>query len=386
MSEIDRRDFIRMGVALGALAGVGGTSAAGAAAEGAADDAETLVALNLTEASRRMHTHQITSVQLTQAYLDRIKIYNPKLNAFITVMHDDALAQAKALDLEAKAGRFRGPLHGLPIVLKDNIDTAGTRTTAASQVFDDRIPDEDAFVTTRLKDAGAVILGKANMHEFAIGHTSSGDLLRAGAESMGAGPYPGRFFGRLRSSGDRGSLLRGCGHGHRRLGADAGRILQHGRFEADLWSGVDPRDCAADVLARSLRSDDQKRGRCGAAAEHAGRLRQVRRRQRGAREGRLHPDHEAARRQAAAGDSASALLRQAGAGDSGRGRSGHHGAERSGGEHQRLPSAGNRGLQPALVERRDAGLPRNALPAQSRWLFDRDCAWGSAVGSSRSTM
>jgi aspartyl-tRNA(Asn)/glutamyl-tRNA(Gln) amidotransferase subunit A len=168
MSEIDRRDFIKMGVAAGALATVGGT--ANAAAD---DDATALVALTLTEASRKMQSHQITSVALVQAYLDRIKIYQPKLNAFITVMHDDALAQAKALDAEAKAGRFRGPLHGLVIVLKDNIDTAGTRTTAASQVFDDRIPDEDAFVTAKLKAAGAVIIGKANMHEFAMGHTSS---------------------------------------------------------------------------------------------------------------------------------------------------------------------------------------------------------------------
>ena len=168
MSEIDRRDFIKMGVAAGALAGLGST--ANAAAD---DDAVALVALTLTEASRKMQSHQITSVALTQAYLDRIKIYQPKLNAFITVMHDDALAQARALDAEAKAGKFRGPLHGLVIVLKDNIDTAGTRTTAASQVFDDRIPDEDAFVTTRLKAAGAVIIGKANMHEFAMGHTSS---------------------------------------------------------------------------------------------------------------------------------------------------------------------------------------------------------------------
>ncbi len=111
--------------------------------------------------------------QLTEAFLDRIAIYNPKLNAFITVMRETALAQAKALDAEAKAGNFRGPLHGIPIVLKDNIDTAGTRTTAASQVFDDRVPTEDAFVTAKLKQAGAIFLGKANMHEFAMGHTSA---------------------------------------------------------------------------------------------------------------------------------------------------------------------------------------------------------------------
>jgi aspartyl-tRNA(Asn)/glutamyl-tRNA(Gln) amidotransferase subunit A len=120
-----------------------------------------------------MRARQITSVSMTQAFLDRIAIYNPKLNAFITIMHEQALAQAKMLDEEAAAGRFRGPLHGIPIVLKDNIDTAGTRTTAASEVFDDRVPTEDAFITARLKAAGAVFLGKANMHEFAMGHTSA---------------------------------------------------------------------------------------------------------------------------------------------------------------------------------------------------------------------
>ncbi len=85
MSEIDRRDFIRMGVAVGALVSVGASSDALAAAQ---DDAASLVTLSLTESSRRMRAHQVTSVQLTQAYLDRIKIYNPKLNAFITVMHE----------------------------------------------------------------------------------------------------------------------------------------------------------------------------------------------------------------------------------------------------------------------------------------------------------
>ncbi len=167
MSQLDRREFIRMSVALSASA------RAGAAGFPLQDAGSPLISLSLTEASQRMRDRQVSSVALTQAYLDRIKIYNPKLNAFITVMQEDALTQAKALDAEAKAGKFRGPLHGLPIVLKDNIDTAGTRTTAGSQVFDDRIPEEDAFVTARLKRAGAVILGKANMHEFAMGHTSA---------------------------------------------------------------------------------------------------------------------------------------------------------------------------------------------------------------------
>jgi aspartyl-tRNA(Asn)/glutamyl-tRNA(Gln) amidotransferase subunit A len=168
MEPMDRRDFMRMGLALGALMGFGGT-----VAPAWGEASSSLVALSLTEASRKMRAGEVTSVELTKAYLDRIKIYNPKLNAFITVMDEPAMAQAKAMDAEAAAGKYRGPLHGLPIVLKDNIDTKGTRTTAGSEVFDDRVPTEDAFVTMRLEQAGAVILGKANLHEFAMGHTSA---------------------------------------------------------------------------------------------------------------------------------------------------------------------------------------------------------------------
>ena len=159
---LTRRDFARLaalcGLALplhGALAG----------------DAEDLTTLTLTEASVRIRARSVTSVQLTQALLARIATYNPKVNAYITVMAEEALAQARTLDAEAAQGRFRGPLHGIPIALKDNIDTAGTRTTAASPMFKDRIPTEDADVVVRLKRSGAVILGKLNLHEFAVGCT-----------------------------------------------------------------------------------------------------------------------------------------------------------------------------------------------------------------------
>jgi aspartyl-tRNA(Asn)/glutamyl-tRNA(Gln) amidotransferase subunit A len=138
-----------------------------------ATSSEELTALTLSEASRRIRSKQVTSTELTKAVLARISIYNPKLNAFITVMTDDALAQADELDKEAKAGKFRGPLHGIPIALKDNIDTANARTTAASQVFDDRFPTEDATVVALLKSAGAVVIGKTNLHEFAMGGSSA---------------------------------------------------------------------------------------------------------------------------------------------------------------------------------------------------------------------
>jgi len=105
--------------------------------------------------------------------LNRIDKYNPSINAFITVTRDQALATAREMEAEQKSGKLRGPLHGIPIALKDNIDTAGTRTTAASGVFKDRVPTEDAEVVVRLKKAGAILLGKLNLHEFALGGTSA---------------------------------------------------------------------------------------------------------------------------------------------------------------------------------------------------------------------
>ena len=109
--------------------------------------ADTLAELTLSAASARIKAGTVTSKELVTACLGRIDIYNPKVNAFIPVLREQALAQATALDAEQRAGRLRGPLHGIPIALKDNIDTAGVRTTAASAVFDDRVPAEDAEVT-----------------------------------------------------------------------------------------------------------------------------------------------------------------------------------------------------------------------------------------------
>ena len=144
---------------------------ASAAASPTATDA--LADLTLSAASARIKAGTVTSKELVTACLGRIDIYNPKVNAFITVLREQALAQAATLDAEQRSGRLRGPLHGIPIALKDNIDTAGIRTTAASAVFDDRVPAEDAEVTRRLAAAGAVVVGKANLHEFAFGGTSA---------------------------------------------------------------------------------------------------------------------------------------------------------------------------------------------------------------------
>ncbi|MCC7461212.1 MAG: amidase [Gammaproteobacteria bacterium] len=114
----------------------------------------------------------VSPLELTRACLARIEHLNPTLNAFITVTAAEALRQASAAEEEIQRGQWRGALHGVPIALKDLIDTAGVRTTAASAVFKDRVPGQDAEVVRRLKAAGAVLLGKLNLHEFAYGGTS----------------------------------------------------------------------------------------------------------------------------------------------------------------------------------------------------------------------
>jgi aspartyl-tRNA(Asn)/glutamyl-tRNA(Gln) amidotransferase subunit A len=126
----------------------------------------------ITEASELVRYHKVSPVELVGECLDAIGHLNPSLNAFITVMSESALTEAKRAEEEIRTGNGRGPLHGIPIGLKDLIDTAGVRTTAASAVFLDRVPSEDAEVVKKLKAAGAIIIGKQNLHEFAYGGSS----------------------------------------------------------------------------------------------------------------------------------------------------------------------------------------------------------------------
>ena len=123
----------------------------------------------LTEASEQVRTRRLSPVELTRECLARIARLNPVLNAFITVTADLALQQAGQAEAEIMAGNWRGPLHGIPIGLKDLLDTAGVRTTAASNHFLERVPAKDAVLVRQLKHAGAVLVGKLNLHEFAFG-------------------------------------------------------------------------------------------------------------------------------------------------------------------------------------------------------------------------
>jgi aspartyl-tRNA(Asn)/glutamyl-tRNA(Gln) amidotransferase subunit A len=134
--------------------------------------ARALHHLTIAEASRLIRSRQLSPVDLTQAYLDRIRMFDGRLNAFILLMEQSALTDAAKADREIAAGGWKGPLHGIPIGLKDIYNTAGVATTGHSALFKDHVPTEDATTVRKLRDAGAVIIGKLSTMEFAIGGPS----------------------------------------------------------------------------------------------------------------------------------------------------------------------------------------------------------------------
>ncbi len=175
--------------------------------------------LSITEASRLIEKRQLSPVELTQAFLDRITAIDPQLNAYLLVTADRALDQARAAEQEIMAGRYRGPLHGIPYALKDIYCTAGIRTTCHSRTRADYVPDFDATTVTKLTRAGAVLLGKLSTHEFAHGGPSfdlpwpaarnpwNRDHVTGGSSSgSGAGVAAGLMMGSLGS--DTGGSIR----------------------------------------------------------------------------------------------------------------------------------------------------------------------------------
>jgi aspartyl-tRNA(Asn)/glutamyl-tRNA(Gln) amidotransferase subunit A len=132
----------------------------------------SLTSLSVLEAADLIARREVSPVELTEACLRQVERWEPRINAFITVTADEALAVARAHEQMIAAGYHLGPFHGIPIGLKDNLYTRGVRSTAGSRVLGDFVPAEDATVTARLRAAGAVIVGKLNMHEFAWGGTT----------------------------------------------------------------------------------------------------------------------------------------------------------------------------------------------------------------------
>jgi aspartyl-tRNA(Asn)/glutamyl-tRNA(Gln) amidotransferase subunit A len=126
---------------------------------------------DIGKVSESIREGEVSPLEIVNKCLERIGALDPELNAFITVMAERAREEAASAGAEIESGNWRGPLHGIPVGIKDFYDTAGTKTTAAFELFEGRVPEKDAAVVTRLREAGAVVIGKTNMHTLGMGTT-----------------------------------------------------------------------------------------------------------------------------------------------------------------------------------------------------------------------
>jgi aspartyl-tRNA(Asn)/glutamyl-tRNA(Gln) amidotransferase subunit A len=147
--------------------------------------------MGIARLSERLRLSQVSPAEIVANCLRRIEQLNPQLNAFITVIAEQAMEQAREAEAELKAGNWRGPLHGIPVAIKDFYDTAGIRTTAGFEHFKDRIPATDAVVVKKLKQAGAIIIGKTNMHTLGMGTTGLESYFGAARNPWNAEYIPG---------------------------------------------------------------------------------------------------------------------------------------------------------------------------------------------------
>ena len=134
---------------------------------------EELAFASIEQLAPLVRKKKLSPVELVRVLLARIERFNPQLNAYLTITAEQALARARKAEAEILRGRWRGPLHGIPVSLKDNIWTRGVRTTAGAKILRDFVPEQDAAVVRRLRRAGAIVLGKTNLHEFAYGVTTN---------------------------------------------------------------------------------------------------------------------------------------------------------------------------------------------------------------------
>jgi aspartyl-tRNA(Asn)/glutamyl-tRNA(Gln) amidotransferase subunit A len=157
---------------------------------------EDLAYLTIAEAGARFRQRTLSPVELTRAVLDRIDATEDRVHSYVTVLAESALAEAETTERELFSGNDRGPLHGIPLALKDLYATAGIPTTAASRLLKDSVPVEDATAVAFLRRAGMVHLGKLVMHEFDIGGLGS-----SGTQSVESGAHAWRIEQRVRFSG-----------------------------------------------------------------------------------------------------------------------------------------------------------------------------------------
>ena len=208
-------------------------------------DKQDIPFLTTAELGELIRTREVSPVEATAAYLDRIDSLNFKFNSYLTICRNEAIAAAKEAERAIAAGNYLGPMHGIPVAVKDQLWTKGVRTTAGSRIMGDFIPDEDATAVVKLKEAGAVVLGKTNMTEFAIGIAQSYGYNRnpwnldhfTGGSSAGSGSATAAFMCSTSLGEDTGGSIRRpaswCGVVGIR--PSWGRVSRHG-VTASSWS------------------------------------------------------------------------------------------------------------------------------------------------------
>lgn len=179
-----------------------------------------LHSLSITEAARRINSGEVSPVELVRAHLERIEAIDGRLHAFITVTPESALSEARQTELDIQRGAYRGPLHGIPIAHKDIVSTRAVRTTAHSAFLKDWVPAEDATVFTRLRNAGAISLGKLALHEFAFGSPGPDEVFPAARNPWNTDHSPGSS-----SSGSGAAVAAGLCMGA--TGTDTGGSVRH---------------------------------------------------------------------------------------------------------------------------------------------------------------
>ena len=196
---------------------------------------------------------RFSAVEVCQTFLDRIEATNPSLNAFTLVAADRALGRAAEIDRRRAAGETLGPLAGVPVAIKDNLCVRGMRTTASSRILDRFVPPYDATVVERLEAADAVIIGKTNCDEFAMGFLERELGVRSRAQPLGGRPHAWRLERRLGCGGGRALRAARARLGHGRIDTPARLVLRRARAEADVRARIAVSDCSP-LRPRSIRS------------------------------------------------------------------------------------------------------------------------------------
>ena len=214
---------------------------------------DDLAYATIEELAPRIASGELSPVELTQAQLDRIEAHDGRLKSYATVMAESALAEAQRAADEIASGNYRGPLHGIPVAVKDLCYTTGVRTMGGTKVLEDFVPDFDSTVVARFKEAGAVLLGKLNLTEGRDGRLQPGAT--GASQSLGVGPLDGRLFERIGRGDGGGAVLRLIGQRYRRFDSRAVGVLRDRGAEADLGPGQPLRGARPGAVARPRRAD-----------------------------------------------------------------------------------------------------------------------------------